>query len=184
MGQRPMPHPISYTVQDFDYLLKFWWVLWKIWRTQEYLIPTLEQNWHQIWIACTRGPARNVVSLSLSQIFFLAHPRNISDLIRMDTLYHKTFEKISFRGISICFGQSWIFLSFRNNLKMEIFRNTENMYLVKHLNMYSYNLKISVECLQNISPFPFEGLSCWYVSEQQSDSHFYKGDIGLDNVAG
>ena len=66
----PYPIQIHANFQILMGHLKFLWALCKIWRAQESLISTLEHNWHEIWIACIWGPAKNKVHFSKTLIVF------------------------------------------------------------------------------------------------------------------
>ena len=57
MGQWPISHS---NFQILTGLWKFSWALCKIWWAQEALKSPLEHNWHEIWIAYTWGPAKNI----------------------------------------------------------------------------------------------------------------------------
>ena len=64
----PYPIQIHSNFQILMGHLKFLWALCKIWWAQESLISTLEQNWHEIWIAYIWGPAKNKVHFSKTLI--------------------------------------------------------------------------------------------------------------------
>ena len=69
------PHPIKIHANSQILMgqcrhLKFLWALCKIWWAQESLISSLEHNWHEIWIACIWGPAKNKVHFSKPLIVF------------------------------------------------------------------------------------------------------------------
>ena len=66
----PYPIQIHANFQILMGHLKFLWALCKIWWAQESLISILEHNWHEIWIACIRGPAKNKVHFSKTLIVF------------------------------------------------------------------------------------------------------------------
>lgn len=57
---------------------KNWWAIWKNWWAQESLIPLLEQNKHQIWIAYMRGPSKNQIRFDLSLMVFSQRESGLS----------------------------------------------------------------------------------------------------------
>ena len=64
----PYPIQIHANYMILMGLLKFLWVLCKIWWAQESLITILEPNWHEIWKAYIWDPAKNNVYFSRNNI--------------------------------------------------------------------------------------------------------------------
>ena len=87
----PYPFQIHANFQILMGHLKFLWALSKIWWAKESLISTLEHNWHDIWIACIWGPAKNKVHFCRTLKFFSlkgsAHPRIIPLICNSHTSY-------------------------------------------------------------------------------------------------
>ena len=92
---------------------KFSWAIWNLYGPfakfdgpKKSLISTLEHNWHEIWIACIWGPAKNKVhfskTLTVSHKMDPAHPRMNPELCQTDwTQIRPNF----LSGLTFC--QTW-----------------------------------------------------------------------------